>query len=151
MNINYLMPLLVVIICNVCYHLISKNISGTTNTFIALFITYGVACLISAFGFLVTSKNYFITEVTKVNVSNVLLGLVVVGIEGGYTLMYRSGWEVSKGSLIVNMCVAIILLIVGIIVFRDGITIKKIIGVVLCIIGIFLLINRQANFNLSLR
>jgi drug/metabolite transporter (DMT)-like permease len=117
--------------------LISKNISGTTNTFIALFITYGVACLISAFGFLVTSKNYFITEVTKVNVSNVLLGLVVVGIEGGYILMYRSGWEVSKGSLIVNMCVAILLLIVGIIVFRDGITIKKIIGVALCIIGIF--------------
>ncbi|WP_238919109.1 transporter [Clostridium sp. YIM B02555] len=141
MNINYLMPLLVVIICNVCYHLISKNISGTTNTFIALFITYGVACLISAFGFLVTSKNYFITEVTKVNVSNVLLGLVVVGIEGGYILMYRSGWEISKGSLIVNMCVAIILLIVGILVFRDGITIKKVIGVVLCIIGI-LFINK---------
>ncbi|AGF56925.1 drug/metabolite transporter (DMT)-like permease [Clostridium saccharoperbutylacetonicum] len=137
MNINYLTPLLVVIICNVCYHLISKSISGTTNTFIALFITYGVACLISAFGFLVTSKNYFITEVTKVNVSNVLLGLVVVGIEGGYILMYRSGWEISKGSLIVNMCVAIILLIVGILVFRDGITIKKIIGVALCIIGIF--------------
>lgn len=55
MNISYLMPLLVVIICNVCYHLISKNISSTTNTYIGLFITYGVDYLISALAFFITS------------------------------------------------------------------------------------------------
>lgn len=137
MNINYIMPLLVVIICNVCYHLISKNISSTTNTFFSLFITYGVACLISASGFLVTSKNYFTTEVTKISISNVLLGLVVIGVEGGYILMYRSGWEINKGSLMASMCVAIILLIVGALVFNEGITLKKIMGVGLCIMGIF--------------
>lgn len=137
MNITYIMPLLVVITCNVCYHLISKNISSTINTFLSLFITYGVACLISALAFLITSKNYFITEITKISISNILLGLVVVGIEGGYIIMYRSGWEISKGSLIANMCVAIILLIIGILVFNEGITLKKIMGVGLCIIGIF--------------
>jgi drug/metabolite transporter (DMT)-like permease len=139
MNINYIIPLLVVIICNVCYHSISKTISGTTNTFLALFVTYGVACLISAIAFLITSKNYFITEFTKISMSNILLGLVVIGVEGGYILMYRSGWEINKGSLMANMCVAIILLIVGALVFNEGITLKKIIGVGLCIMGIFLI------------
>jgi drug/metabolite transporter (DMT)-like permease len=139
MNVSYLVPLLVVIICNVCYHLISKNISSTTNTFIGLFITYGVACLISALAFLITSKNYFITEVTKVSISNILLGLVVIGVEGGYILMYRGGWEISKGSLIANMCIAIILLIAGALVFKEGITIKKAMGISLCIMGIFLI------------
>jgi drug/metabolite transporter (DMT)-like permease len=139
MNVSYLVPLFVVIICNVCYHLISKNISSTANTFIGLFITYGVACLISALAFLITSKNYFITEVTKVSISNILLGLVVVGVEGGYILMYRGGWEVSKGSLIANMCIAIILLIAGALVFKEGITIKKAMGISLCIMGIFLI------------
>lgn len=139
MNINYLMPLFVVIICNVCYHLISKNIPSTTNTYMGLFITYGVACLISALAFFITSKNYFIEEVTKVSISNILLGLVVVGVEGGYILMYRNGWEISKGSLISNMCVAIILLIIGVLVFKEGITIKKLMGVVLYIMGIFLI------------
>ena len=139
MNVSYLVPLFVVIICNVCYHLISKNISNTTNTFIGLFITYGVACLISALAFFITSKNYFIEEVTKASISNVLLGLVVVGVEGGYILMYRGGWEVSKGSLIANMCIAIILLIAGALVFKEGITIKKAMGISLCIMGIFLI------------
>ena len=139
MNINYLMPLLVVIICNVCYHLISKNISSTANTYMGLIITYGVACLISTLAFFITSKNDFIEEVTKVSISNILLGLVVVGIEGGYILMYRSGWEISKGSLISNMCIAIILLIIGVLVFKEGITIKKLMGVVLYIMGFFLI------------
>lgn len=96
MNVNYLMPLLVVIICNVCYHLISKNISSATNTYMGLFITYGVACLISALAFFITSKNYLIEEVTKVSISNILLGLVVVGVEGGYILIYRSGGKSEK-------------------------------------------------------
>ncbi len=141
MNINYFTPLLIVIICNVCYHLISKNISSTTNTYMGLIITYGVACLISALAFFITSKNDFIEEVTKVSISNILLGLVVVGIEGGYILMYRSGWEISKGSLISNMCIAIILLIIGVLVLKEGITIKKLMGVVLYLMG-FLLINK---------
>ncbi len=139
MNINYVIPLLVVIICNVCYHLISKNISSTTNTYMGLFITYGVACLISALAFFITSKNYFIEEVTKASISNVLLGLVVVGVEGGYILMYRGGWEISKGSITANMCIAIILLIFGLLVFKEGITIKKAMGAALCIMGIFLI------------
>ena len=140
MNINYFMPLLVVIICNVCYHMISKNISSTANTYMGLIITYGVACLISVLAFFITSKNDFIEEVTKVSISNILLGLVVVGIEGGYILMYRSGWEISKGSLISNMCIAVILLIIGVLVFKEGITIKKLMGVVLYLMG-FLLIK----------
>lgn len=139
MNVNYIMPVFMVIICNVCYHLISKNISSTINTFVGLFITYGVACLISVLAFLVTSKSYFITEVTKVSLSNILLGLVVVGIEGGYILMYRGGWEISKGSLIANICGAIILLTLGALVFKEGITINKATGVVLCIMGIILI------------
>jgi drug/metabolite transporter (DMT)-like permease len=104
-----------------------------------LFITYGVACLISALAFFITSKNYFIEEVTKASISNVLLGLVVVGVEGGYILMYRGGWEISKGSITANMCIAIILLIFGLLVFKEGITIKKAMGAALCIMGIFLI------------
>lgn len=55
--------------------------------------------------------------------------------------MYRSGWEISKGSLISNLCIAIILLIIGVLAFKEGITIKKLMGVVLYLMG-FLLINK---------
>ncbi|WPC43368.1 transporter [Clostridium sp. JS66] len=103
MNINSLMPLLVVIICNVCYHLTSKNMSNTSNPFIGLIATCGVACFISIITFLITSKSNLTMEISSINISNILLGLLVVGIEGGYIIMYRLGWEISKGALISNI------------------------------------------------
>ncbi len=63
----------------------------------------------------------------------------MVRVEGGYILMYRGGWEISKGSLIASMCIAIILMIVGALVFKEEITMKKAMGAVLCIMGIFLI------------
>ncbi|WP_411682722.1 transporter [Clostridium thailandense] len=139
MNVNSLMPLLVVVICNVCYHLASKNMSNTANPFIGLVATYGVACLIGIITFLITSKSNLIMEISSINISNILLGLLVVGIEGGYIIMYRLGWEISKGSLISNICVAILLIIAGSLFFKEVFTIQKAIGVVICIIGIFLM------------
>ena len=50
-------------------------------------------------------------EISKINILNILLGLVVVVIEGGYIIMYRLGWEISKGVLIANICIATLLFI----------------------------------------
>lgn len=67
------------------------------------------------------------------------MGLVIIGVEGGYMLMYKKGWEVSKGSLIANICVAVILLLIGIAFFHEKMNFKKIIGLIVCIIGIVLI------------
>ncbi|MDE6662882.1 MAG: EamA family transporter, partial [Lachnospiraceae bacterium] len=68
-----------------------------------------------------------------------LMGLVIIGVEGGYMLMYKKGWEVSKGSLIANICVAVTLLFIGIALFHEKMNLKKIIGLIVCIIGIVLI------------
>lgn len=33
--------------------------------------------------------------------------------------MYRNGWEISRASVIANICVAMILLIIGLTVFKE--------------------------------
>lgn len=134
-----LMPLLLVILCNTGYHLISKSMPGNINPFLGLVGTYGMACLGSALLFFLTKDSVFSPEKVEITIYNLLLGLVVIGVEGGYMLMYRSGWEVSRASLTASICLAVVLVILGAAVFHEALTIRKVIGILLCIGGVIAL------------
>ncbi len=140
-NLNYLyiMPILLVILSNVFYHMFSKNTPSDVNPFLALIATYGVALVSSILLFFLTKKESLIMEMSKMNISNFLLGLAVLGVEGGYLLMYRNGWEISKGSLIANMCVSVIMLFVGWLLYKEGLSMKKLAGIAICIAGMFII------------
>lgn len=139
MSIGYVMALVIVIFCNLFYHILSKSIPGNTNPFIGLTATYGVAFIGSMILFWLTKDSIYANEKNSINIFNLLIGLVIIGVEGRYMLMYRAGWEVSKASVCANIVLAILLLIVGVGIFNESINVKKIIGVVLCILGITLL------------
>ncbi len=139
MSIGYVMALVIVIFCNLFYHILSKSIPGNTNPFIGLTATYGVAFIGSMILFWLTKDSIYANEKNSINIFNLLIGLVIIGVEGGYMLMYRAGWEVSKASVCANIVLAVLLLIVGVGIFNESINVKKIIGVVLCILGITLL------------
>lgn len=53
--------------------------------------------------------------------------------------MYRSGWKVSSGALVANICLAIALLFVGAILYGENITVKQVLGIFICIAGLFLI------------
>lgn len=139
MSMGYIAPLLLVIFCNLCYHLLSKSLPGNTNPFIGLAATYGVAFIGSMILFWITKNTIFANEKNSINIFNLIIGMVIIGIEGGYMLMYRAGWEVSKASVFANIVLASLLLILGAVLFKEPMDAKKIIGVVLCALGITLL------------
>lgn len=139
MSIQYFLPLVLVICCNLGYHLFSKSLSGNTNPFIGLSATYGIAFLGSLILFVITKNTLYSNQKVSINIYNLLLGFVIIGIEGGYMLMYRAGWEVSKASLVANIVVAILLLIIGASIFHESIDTKKITGIMLCVLGIILI------------
>lgn len=139
MSIGYIAPLLLVIFCNLCYHLLSKSLPGNTNPFIGLVATYGVAFIGSMILFWITKNTIFANEKNSINIFNLIIGMIIIGVEGGYMLMYRAGWEVSKASVFANIVLAGLLLILGTVLFKESIDAKKIIGVVLCALGITLL------------
>lgn len=139
LNITYLAPLLLVIGANSFYHFISKNTSASLNPFLGLTATYSIALIISIILFLLTKNACLSVEISKIKATNFLMGIAVLGVESGWILMYRNGWEISKASIIANICAAIILFIVGFIIFKEEITVKKIAGLLVCIIGVFLL------------
>ena len=55
--------------------------------------------------------------------------------------MYRAGWNVSVGQLVMSAILSIVLIFVGMIAFHEQITASKLIGIAFCLIGLFF-INR---------
>ena len=53
--------------------------------------------------------------------------------------MYKVGWEVSVGNIVQAIFVAIALLIVGVLIYKEALTVTKVAGIMACLVGIYLL------------
>ena len=111
-----------------------------TNAFGSLMITYLVGAVFSAVLFFVSIKPVeVITQISKINWTSFILGLSIVGLEAGYVFMYRVGWKVSNGALTANICLAVALLVIGVLLYRESVSIRQLVGIVVCAVGLFLI------------
>ena len=135
-----LWPILLILLSNTVYNICTKSTPGNVNAFGALMITYAVATIFTAviFVFLVKPENV-LTELSHVNWTSVVLGMVIVGLELGYIFAYRAGWKVSSASLVANIGLAIVLIFVGAVLYGENITLKQIMGILICCVGLFLI------------
>ena len=133
-------PVLIVVLSNTIYNICTKSTPSDVNAFGTLMITYITAAIFTGliFLFLVKPENA-IFELSKVNWTSVVLGIVIVGLELGYIFMYRAGWKVSSGALVANICLAIALIFVGALLYGENINLKQILGIFICIVGLFLI------------
>jgi multidrug transporter EmrE-like cation transporter len=77
-------------------------------------------------------------EVRKLNWASVGLGAVIVGLELGFLLAYRAGWNISVASLVANTTVALLLIPVGLLFFKEELSAVNILGIILAIAGLVL-------------
>ena len=77
-------------------------------------------------------------DIQALNWVSVAWGIVLVGIEVGYLLLYRAGWEISLAPLMVNVTGAVILIAIGVGLYNESLTMKQGIGIVFCLLGFFL-------------
>ncbi len=137
------LPLILVVCSNVCYHIFSKSTSADANPFASLFVTYTVAACITFLFLLFTTQGKSLPHTfSQLNRSSFLLGIAIIGLEFGYLQAYRMGWDISICSLLANITLGIILLLIGILFYREQITKQQLFGVIFCLIGIFF-INRK--------
>ena len=78
-------------------------------------------------------------DLHSLNWTGFALGFAIVGLEFGYILAYRMGWDISVCSATTNIMLALVLVPIGILFFKDNFTLTKAIGMILCIAGLFLL------------
>ncbi|MEX1246928.1 MAG: EamA family transporter [Anaerolineales bacterium] len=127
------------VLSNVLYHLFQKAIPGNVHPLISLAVTYGVAAgatllLLPLFPL----QGALGAELRKVNWSSVGLGAVIVGLELGFLLAYRAGWNLSLASLVANTAVAILLIPFGLMLFKEQLSVLNMLGIVLAIAGLVL-------------
>jgi len=124
------------------YNICQKSTPQNANPFSALIVTYLTATIITVVAYLFqkTDKS-FLQSITDLNWTSVTLGVAIVGLEFGYLLTYRAGWNISIGSLVANIILAVMLIPIGILFYKEGFDVSKIFGVAFCILGL-VLINR---------
>lgn len=137
---NYIWPVAVVIAANTIYNICAKSMPSDLNSFASLTVTYLVAAAASAVLFFVTSGTRDIAaEIAKINWVPFAFGGAIVALEFGYINIYRAGWKVSTASLTANICLACVLLIVGLLFYKESVTPRQVAGMALCAAGLVLL------------
>lgn len=139
MTFSYWLPIFIVVLGNVFYHICTK-VMPEMNTFASLTVVYGVAMVASFVLFFVTCKDSTLTaEYAKLNWAPIVLGLAIIALEGGAILYYRVGWDISAANTTQSGILAVLLLIIGFLVFKETITVTRIVGTVIALTGLYLI------------
>ena len=127
------------IIANVLYHLFQKVIPANVNPLLSLTVTYLVAAAASIMLLpFFPLRADLAAAIRKVNWASVALGGAIIGLELGFLLAYRQGWNISLASLVANTTVALILIPIGLMLFKERLTPLNIVGMVLALAGLVL-------------
>jgi uncharacterized membrane protein len=136
---SFIWPLVLIVISNVVYHVVAKQTPSGANTFLSLTVTYLVGAAVALIGYFVTSPTKSIAQnFSQLNWTSYVLGLAIVGLETGFIYLYRAGWKVSIGPLVANTIVAAAMIVIGLLFYKEGLSLKQIIGIALCIGGLVL-------------
>ena len=136
---NLLWPVLVVVASNTAYHICAKSMPENANSFVSLFITYIVAAACSLAMFFLSAPGKSLgAEFTRTNWTAWVLGIAIVGLEFGFLCLYRAGWKVSIGSLVCSMSLACVLAVVGLLLYRESLNLRQLIGIGVCALGLVL-------------
>ena len=137
---NLLWPMLIVICANTVYNISTKSTPSDINSFASLTVTYTVAAVSSLLLFFITAENRDLAaELTKTNWTAFALGIAIVALEFGFICIYRAGWKISVASLVANISLACILLLIGVLLYREAISVKQIAGMIFAAIGLILI------------
>jgi multidrug transporter EmrE-like cation transporter len=128
------------ILSSALYHFAAKSTPSSVNFTVSLLITYATAFGVTFLGFLFFPiKDRFAFELEKLNWASFLLAIAIVGIEFGFLLVYRSGWNLGIAAVLVNVAASLILVPVAIFFFEDKISWVNILGIFVCLVGLVML------------
>lgn len=122
------------------YHFSAKGTPANVNFAISLVVTYAIALGITLVTTLfLPARNGLAFELKQLNWASVLLAIAIVGIEFGFLLVYRSGWNLGIAAVLVNVVASLILLPVAIFFFKDKISWVNVVGIIVCLVGLIML------------
>jgi len=70
-----------------------------------------------------------------------VLGAAAACIEVGFLLAYRAGWKISVAAVATNVALTAMLIPIGVIVFKDHLSVRNILGLAFCVLGLVLVVR----------
>ena len=122
------------------YHFVAKSTPSNVNFTVSLLVTYAIAFVVTFVGFLFfPAKNGILAEIKELNWASIALAIAIVGIEFGFLLTYRAGWNLGIAAVLVNVVASLILVPVAIFLFKDEISWINVLGILVCLAGLVML------------
>lgn len=135
---SYIWPIALVVASNILYQICAKSVPKEMDPMASLTVTYLVGAACSAVMFFVMHPGgSLLREYAKLNTAPFLLGISVVGLEAGFICAYKAGWPVSVASVVQSAFLSLALIFVGALLYREAVTPSKLMGVVVCLIGLY--------------
>lgn len=138
------LSIVLVVLGNVVYHIGQRAIPREANPVVATLAAYVVAMVATLATIPFMARGVaFGSAWRTLNSSTLLVGTGIVAVELGFLLAYRSGWAISNASLTANALLAVVLLALGALVFREPVSFGRVVGVALCLGGLWLVTRPQ--------
>jgi len=131
------------IAATVAYHLVLKLTPAGVNPFLSLTLTYaGVSLLLGLSLVLGPGPFEWRHELRALNWTTLALAATIVALDLGFLFLYRTGYDVSLGALVTQSTASLLLLVIGVLVFRERLSLANGIGLALCLAGLWLVNKR---------
>ncbi len=128
------------IFSSVLYHFSQKEIPAAVHPIVSVIVTYAVSLAICfALLLFIRPENGIWSAVKQLNWASYVLALSLIGLEVGFLLAYRAGWNIGLAAVLVNVVASLILVPVALFFFRDKLSWVNIAGILVCLIGLVML------------
>ena len=134
---SYIWPIALAILSNVLYHICAKTTPERIHPFASLTATYLTGAALSAVLYYVLAPQpNLVKECSRLNWAPFALGIVIVGLEGGWLYAYKAGWQVNTGFIVQSAFVSVLLLFVGYFLYHEALSWNKLLGTAICLLGL---------------
>ncbi len=132
-------PVLLMIGSNLAYTVTAKVTPTDVDTFASVSLTYCVCIVYALTMFFITSKNKnYVKEVKKANWTAPALGACLVCLELSTILLFRVGWDLSVSMLLAYVILAVVLVVLGRVLYKETLTAKRVVGIAISLVGVLL-------------
>jgi drug/metabolite transporter (DMT)-like permease len=137
------LPIAMIIFGGLLYQVAQKAIPKTAFPLHAIIIAYLAGILVCAlFTLFFSSESSFFNSLKESNWAIFTVGIGAAFIEIGFLLAYRIGWNLASTSVLVNIAIAVLLIPIGLILFKEKLSVSQSFGIALCIIGLLLIARK---------
>ena len=138
----YYLTISLTIISSILYHVFLKVTPVHVNPMIALTVTYitaGIVTLLMYPFYPVDKVVPFLDNFKQLNWVSYALGVAIVGLEVGTLVAYRVGWNIILFNIVASTTVSVLLIPLGLLFFKESLSITNALGLVLCLLGLILI------------